>query len=81
MTSVELLGLANLSRILAVNTVGPVPEEEMPWPCIAVVPEGAIRLANGKPVRACVIPLNDSVRLQGGYFLNQEFAALRAAQQ
>jgi hypothetical protein len=74
MTSEQLLTLSNLNEIVSVGVVGRVAEDDVPVPCIAAVPKGAIRTIDGKPVTACVIPLKDKVSIHGGDFLTRMLA-------
>jgi hypothetical protein len=81
MTSEQLLTLSNLNEIIGVGVVGRVAEDEVPPPCVAAVPEGAIRTIDGKPVTACVIALNgNKVKIHGGAFLTRMLAGGSAAQ-
>jgi hypothetical protein len=74
MTPEQLMTLSNLNTFIGVGVVGRVAEDDVPAPCIAAVPEGAIRTADGKPVTACVIPLKNTVKIHGGAFLTRMLA-------
>ncbi|CAH2605964.1 conserved protein of unknown function (plasmid) [Rhodovastum atsumiense] len=70
MSAAELTSLASLNEVIALNAIGKVPEDTVPSPCIAAVPDGVIRTGT-RSIKACVIPIKDNVVVRGGLFLTQ----------
>ena len=69
----ELLEVRALQEVVQTGRVGQVEGDDVPPPCIAAVPAGAILVA-GKPIKACVIALQDAVTVRGGGFLIKTLA-------
>jgi cell division protein FtsB len=63
----DLINVVALHDILAPN-IAKVPEDVVPAPCIAAVPDGTIRVGM-RAIKSCVIPLRDNVTVRGGDFL------------
>jgi hypothetical protein len=76
----DLLAMAKLHQIVDPNLVTHVPQDDVPIPCIAAVPQGTLLTRAGRPIQACVIALRDSVDIQGGDFLIKAIASRNAAQ-
>jgi hypothetical protein len=73
----ELMALIGLRDVLSMTAVAKVPDDTVPSPCIAAVPDGAIRTVAQKPVKACVIALKDTATVRGGDYLTRTISATR----
>ena len=67
MTPTDIAALVSLHEVV-LTTVGKVPNETVPAPCIAAVPDRTL-VVSGKPIKACVVALKDTADVQGGAFL------------
>lgn len=62
------------------DAVDPVPDDVVPFPCIAAVPVGIFVTAERRQVKACVIALTDDRDVRGGGFLTRAITGRRTAE-